>query len=152
MPAPLYSTRDRIPPPTGAGAGRVAGRRSPAGLPPPFSAVSLWRPGAPETRSGRGRCPNTWPNLNGEWVDSDELRIDRKDRGFRTGDVCLRHRHATFDGDVFNLRLHAERLMRSLKYARIDSGLTTDEWEAVMLESVERESAPACRARADFYI
>ena len=54
--------------------------------------------------------------LNGEWVNSDELRIDRRDRGFRTGDVVF-DTARTFDGVIFNLRLHAERLMRSLKYA-----------------------------------
>ena len=76
-------------------------------------------------------------HLNGEWVNSDELWIDRKDRGFLTGDV-VSDTARTFDGDIFNSRQHAERLMRSLKYARIDSGLTTDEREAVMLESVEK--------------
>ena len=76
--------------------------------------------------------------LNGEWVDSDELRIDPRDRGFRTGDVVF-DTAGTFDGVIFNTRLHAERLMRSLKYARIDSGLTTDEREAVMQEAVNAE-------------
>ena len=79
--------------------------------------------------------------LNGEWVDSDELRIDPRDRGFRTGDVVF-DTAGTFDGVIFNTRLHAERLMRSLKYARIDSGLTTDEWEAVMQEAVDRNQHP----------
>ena len=88
--------------------------------------------------------------LNGEWVDSDELRIDRRDRGFRTGDVVF-DTARTFDGAIFNLHLHAERLMRSLKYARIDSGLTTDEWGVVMLESVDR-NRHLLPAAGDFYI
>lgn len=88
--------------------------------------------------------------LNGEWVNSDELRIDRRDRGFRTGDVVF-DTARTFDGVIFNLQLHAERLMRSLKYARIDSGLTTEEWEVIMHESVERNKHHLGEA-GDFYI
>ena len=87
---------------------------------------------------------------NGDWVDSDELRIDRKDRGFRTGDVVF-DTARTFDGEIFNLRRHAERFSRSLKYARIDSGLTTYEWESIMQESVERNRHLLANA-GDFYI
>ena len=88
--------------------------------------------------------------INGDWVDSDELRIDRRDRGFRTGDVVF-DTARTFDGVIFNARLHAERLMRSLKYARIDSGLTADEWVAVMREAVRRNEHHLAAA-GDFYL
>ena len=88
--------------------------------------------------------------LNGEWIDSDEIRIDHRDRGFRTGD-CVFDTARTFDGVIFNARRHAERLMRSLKYARLDSGLTTDEWEALFHESVERNKDNLKEA-GDFYV
>ena len=88
--------------------------------------------------------------LNGDWVDSDDLRIDRKDRGFRTGDVVF-DTARTFDGEIFNLVRHADRLTRSLKYARIDSGLTPGEWAAIMQESVDRNRHLLPEA-GDFYI
>ncbi|MAO89610.1 MAG: hypothetical protein CL880_03610 [Dehalococcoidia bacterium] len=88
--------------------------------------------------------------LNGNWIDPNEIRIDHRDRGFRTGD-CVFDTARTFNGLIYNARRHAERFARSLKYARLDSGLTTEEWEALFHESVERNKHNLDEA-GDFYI
>ena len=64
--------------------------------------------------------------VNGEYVPRDEAKISIKDRGFKLGDVVF-DTSRTFNGKVFRLRDHLERLYRSLIYTRIDPGMTMDE-------------------------
>jgi branched-chain amino acid aminotransferase len=75
--------------------------------------------------------------LNGEWVDSDKLVIDRHDRGFRVADVVFDVAR-TFGGVIFKRDKHVARFFRSLKYARIDIGLSQGEFTGLMDEAVER--------------
>ncbi len=74
--------------------------------------------------------------LNGEYVARDEARIPMTDRGFRLGDVVF-DTSRTFDGVVFKLRDHLDRLYRSLKYVRIEPDMSKDEMERLTLEVVE---------------
>ena len=78
--------------------------------------------------------------LNGEYYPRNEAKIPMTDRGFRMGDVVF-DTERTFNGKVFRLREHMERLYRSLHYTRIDPGLTMDEMEKVTLEVVERNES-----------
>ena len=75
--------------------------------------------------------------FNGEWVPYDEVKIDPFDRGFLMGDSVY-DVERTFDGKIFRLREHMERLYRSLQYTRIDPGLTLDEMTRVTEEVVRR--------------
>ena len=88
--------------------------------------------------------------LNGEYVPRSEAKISMTDRGFRLGDVVF-DTSRTFAGEVFRLRDHLDRLYRSLKYTRIDPGMSIDEMERLTLEVVERNE-DARRAANDDYM
>lgn len=88
--------------------------------------------------------------LNGEYVARDEARIPMTDRGFRLGDVVF-DTSRTFDGAVFKLRDHLDRLYRSLKYVRIEPDMSIDEMERLTLEVVERNE-PLRRELNDDYM
>ena len=88
--------------------------------------------------------------LNGEYVARDEARIPMTDRGFRLGDVVF-DTSRTFDGAVFKLRDHLDRLYRSLKYVRIETDMSIDEMERLTLEVVERNE-PLRRELNDDYM
>ncbi len=75
--------------------------------------------------------------LNGQFIPDSECKVHVTDRGFRAGDVVY-DMERTFDGKIYRLREHLERLYRSLKYVRIDPGLTIDRFEAMTLELLER--------------
>ena len=75
--------------------------------------------------------------FNGEWVPDSQCLVHATDRGFRVGDVVY-DLERTFNGKVFRLRDHLERFMRSLKYVRLDPGLTIDELEALTREVIDR--------------
>ena len=88
---------------------------------------------------GSGRMEYTiWHN--GEFIPRDQGKIPMTDRGFRLGDVVF-DTSRTFNGTVFRLRDHLDRLYRSLKYTRIDPPTTIDELERVTLEVVERNES-----------
>lgn len=75
--------------------------------------------------------------FNGRFVPDSECKVHVSDRGFRAGDVVY-DMERTFNGKIFRLREHLERLFRSLKYVRIDPGLTLERLEALTLEVLER--------------
>ena len=75
--------------------------------------------------------------LNGDWVPRSELKIDVSDRGFRVGDTVYDVTR-TFNGKSFRLKEHVDRLYRSLKYTRIDPGLSAEEMLEVSEEAIRR--------------
>ena len=75
--------------------------------------------------------------FKGQWVDSDEIKIDRRDRGFRVGDVVF-DSPRTYNGKIFKKERHIDRFFRSLQYARIDLGLSKEETGEIMDGVVER--------------
>lgn len=75
--------------------------------------------------------------FNGEWVPFSEVKIDPMDRGFMVGDVVF-DVERTFNGKTFRMRQHIERLYRSLKYVRIDPGLSVEEMIDISEEVVQR--------------
>lgn len=75
--------------------------------------------------------------FNGEWVPYKEVRISPDDRGFMVADVVF-DIGRTFNGVPFVLDRHIDRLYRSLKYLRIDCGLTPGEMMSLCEEGVRR--------------
>ncbi|MBM3947967.1 MAG: hypothetical protein FJ312_01750 [SAR202 cluster bacterium] len=75
--------------------------------------------------------------FNGQWIPADEMKLDRRDRGFRTADVVF-DAMRTYDGKLFKLDRHMDRFYRSLHYARIDPGLTKEEMAAIVEGTVGR--------------
>src|SRR4029453_11406673 len=69
---------------------------------------------------------------NGNFVPEREVLVPFRDRGFKYGDAVF-DTTRTFGHRVFKLREHVERLYRSLRYLRIDPGLTP----AAMVEITE---------------
>ena len=75
--------------------------------------------------------------FNGEWVPFSQVKISPSDRGFVSGDVVFDVAR-TFDGKVFRMREHIDRLYRSLKYVRIDPGLSPAEMLDISEEAIRR--------------
>ena len=67
--------------------------------------------------------------LNGAILEEAEARISPFDRGFLWGDGVYEITPC-FNGRMYRLEDHLERLYRSLRYVRIDPGLSLDEMAA----------------------
>ena len=78
----------------------------------------------------------TW-YFNGDWVPQRQVKIDPMDRGFSVGDTVF-DASRTFDGKGFRMRQHVERLYRSLKYVRMDPGLSPEEMLELHEEAIRR--------------
>ena len=79
--------------------------------------------------------------FNGDFVPDSECRIHISDRGFRRGDTIY-DVSRTFGGRVHRLGEHLDRLYRSLKYSRIEPGMTQNEMEEVTHEVIRRNPPP----------
>ena len=75
--------------------------------------------------------------FNGEWIPYSQVKISPLDRGFTTSDVVF-DAARTFNGKTFRLQYNIDRLYRSLKFARIDPGLSSDEMLDICEEVVRR--------------
>lgn len=75
--------------------------------------------------------------LNGSFMPESEAKVSVLDSGFNAGDGVYDVTR-TFAHRLFRLRDHTERLFRSLRYTRIDCGLSPDEVERLTLEVLER--------------
>jgi len=75
--------------------------------------------------------------LNGSFVVESEAKVSVLDAGFNAGDGVYDVTR-TFAHKPFRLRDHTARLFRSLRYTRIDCGLSPDEMERFTLEVLER--------------
>ena len=78
----------------------------------------------------------TW-YFNGKWVPGGDVKIDPTDRGFMVGDTVF-EASRTFNGKGFRLKQHVDRLYRSLKYVRMDPGLSPEEMLEVHEEAIRR--------------
>src|SRR5258707_12932916 len=74
---------------------------------------------------------------NGNCVPETDVLIAYRDRSLNRGDGCF-DMTRTFDGRIFRLAEHVERLYRSLRYLRIDIGLEPKEIVAISEEVVMR--------------
>ena len=74
--------------------------------------------------------------FNGEIVPESEARVSFHDRGFMFGDAVFDVTR-TFGGAIFKLREHLDRFYNSLKYMRIDPGMTPDRMAELTREVVK---------------
>lgn len=74
--------------------------------------------------------------LNGEIVPESQARVSIFDRGFRWGDGIYEVER-TFNGQIFMLKEHIDRMYGSLRYTHIDPGLTKEEMTQAILQVVE---------------
>ena len=88
--------------------------------------------------------------FNGEWIPADECKVSIADRGFTLGDGVFEV-DRTFNGKIFDLNGHLDRLFRSLKYVRIDPGLTYQE-VADISEEVVRRNWPLVASGGDMTV
>ena len=87
---------------------------------------------------------------NGRFVAEREVLVPFRDRGFKYGDAVY-DTTRTFGHREFTLREHVERLYRSLRYLRIDPGLTP----AAMVEVTEevlRRNLPLLEPDDDYWV
>ena len=88
--------------------------------------------------------------LNGEYRPRDAAQISMLDRGFRLGDVVY-DTLRTFDGRPYRLEDHLERFERTLRYVRIDPGMSMDRLGDLVHEVIERNE-PERRSFGDDYM
>ena len=74
--------------------------------------------------------------VNGKMTPESQAVISALDRGFRWGDAVYEVER-TFAGTPYKLRAHLDRLYRSLRYTRIDPGMSEDDMERATMEVVE---------------
>ena len=75
--------------------------------------------------------------FNGAWVPEREVMIPFRDRSWLYGDGAF-DMTRTFDGRIFRIAEHIDRFYRSLRYLRIDPGLSPAEMVALSEEAVSR--------------
>src|SRR6266852_4602710 len=75
--------------------------------------------------------------FNGRIVPEREVVVPFRDRGFKYGDAAF-DMTRTFHGRPFRLQDHVDRLYRSLRYLRIDPGLSPAEMVAASEQVLER--------------
>ena len=77
-----------------------------------------------------------WAYLNGKMVRGKDAVVPIFDRGLQWGDAVY-DTLRTYDGVPFKLDYRTDRFFHSLKYTRIDPGLTKDELKTTMMEVIE---------------
>jgi len=75
--------------------------------------------------------------FNGQFVPERDVRVPFRDRGFKYGDAVF-DTTRTFGHRVFKLAEHVERLYRSLRYLRIDPGVTPEKMISITEEVLRR--------------
>ena len=88
--------------------------------------------------------------FNGEWLPHGQVSISPDDRGFTLSDVVYDIAR-TFDGKPFRLQDHIDRLYRSMRYLRIDSGIAAEDMMEICREVVRRNE-PSRPQVGDFTI
>ena len=92
--------------------------------------------------------------LNGEIVEESQARISPFDRGFLWGDGVYEVTPC-FDGRLYRLSDHIDRLYRSLRYVRIDPGMSREEMEKATLDTLaanERNLEPGSMYRVGHWV
>jgi branched-chain amino acid aminotransferase len=75
--------------------------------------------------------------LNGEILPESQGSISIHDRDFKFGDAAF-DTTRTFGHRIFRLKEHVERLYRSLRYLRIDPGLSPAEMIEISEDVLQR--------------
>jgi branched-chain amino acid aminotransferase len=85
--------------------------------------------------------------LNGAFVSESEAKVSVLDSGFNAGDGVYDVTR-TFRHKPFKLGEHTQRLFRSLRYTRIDCGMSPEEMEKITMEVFDRNK-PLLRDNED---
>ena len=88
--------------------------------------------------------------FRGQFVPEREVLVPFRDRGFKYGDAVF-DTTRTFGHRVFKLKEHVERLYRSLRYLRIDPGLTPAQMIAIT-EEVLAKNLPLLDPDDDYWV
>ena len=88
--------------------------------------------------------------LNGEFVPESGATVSIRDLGFIHGDAAF-DTARTFNGKVFKLRAHLDRLYQSCKFLRIDPVVSKEGMEELTLEVVERNK-PLLGPSEDYWV
>src|SRR5690606_3171789 len=75
--------------------------------------------------------------FNGEYVPEREVVVPFRDRSFKYGDAAF-DMTRTFNHRPFKLREHIDRFYKSLRYLRIDPGLSPEEMIRISEEVLTR--------------
>ena len=74
--------------------------------------------------------------VNGELVRESQAVVSIRDRGFVQGDAVF-DTTRTFGGKIFKLTEHLERFYDSLKYMRIDPGMSQQQMRSLTMQVLE---------------
>lgn len=96
-------------------------------------------------------APNYQIWLNGEYYPRDEAKISMLDRGYRLGDVVY-DTLRTFGGRVYRLAEHLDRFSRTLKYVRIDPGMSMDALGDLIQAVIDRNEPVRSQYGDDYMI
>ena len=88
--------------------------------------------------------------INGEIVPLSQARLSVHDRGFIHGDAVF-DTTRTFNGKLFRLKDHIDRLYRSCKYMRLDPGVDREEMTSLTQEVLER-NLPLLKPNEDYWV
>jgi branched-chain amino acid aminotransferase len=88
--------------------------------------------------------------FNGKFMPENQVLISFRDRSWKYGDGVF-DMTRTFNGRAFRLKEHIERFYRSLRYVRIDPGISSQELIAISEEIVARNEHLRARA-SDWWI
>jgi branched-chain amino acid aminotransferase len=88
--------------------------------------------------------------FNGRIVPEHEVRVPFRDRGFKLGDAVF-DTTRTFGHRIFKLAEHVDRLYRSLRYVRIDPGLSPARMIEIT-EEVARQNLRLLEPDEDYWV
>ena len=88
--------------------------------------------------------------VNGEFVPASQAVMPVNSRGYRLGDGVF-DTERTFNGKIFRLEAHLERLERSLRFVRIDPGMSMAELGRLAEQTLER-NLPLLERYGDFWV
>ena len=88
--------------------------------------------------------------VNGDILPESRATVSINDRGFLYGDAVF-DTTRTFGHRIFKLRAHLDRLYQSLKYMRIDPGLSRDEMAEHTMRVLEA-NLPLLEADNDYWV
>jgi branched-chain amino acid aminotransferase len=88
--------------------------------------------------------------FNGRYVPEREVLVPFRDRGFKYGDAVF-DTTRTFGHKIFKLKEHVERLYKSMRYLRIEPGISQSKM-AEVTEEVLKRNLPLIDASDDYWV
>jgi len=88
--------------------------------------------------------------FNGEYLPENQVLISFRDRSWKYGDGCF-DMTRTFNGRAFRLKEHMDRFYRTLRYLRIDPGISAREMIEISEQIVARNEPLRAKA-GDWWI